>query len=244
MPILNILNPIAKTGTKQYTSSDPSKSFYAVKKINHQLKMDAVWNKPEWKSTKALLISNFVWNTPSFKPKVEAKLLYDNENIYVIFKVQDKYVRSITTEVNGDVWEDACLEFFFSPNKSFPNNYFNLEINAGGTPLMHYNEDGKIYKPICSNLLAQIEIAHSLPEVVEPEISKSITWFLEYKIPLKLLQEYSDLETPEKGVIWKANFYKIAENNSNPHYITWSPIKWIEGRAFHQPIYFGNLEFQ
>ena len=50
---------------------------------------------------------------PEFRPAVKAKMTYDDENLYVIFRVQDRYVRCITKDFNGPVWEDSCVEFFF-----------------------------------------------------------------------------------------------------------------------------------
>ena len=91
--------------------------------------------------------------------------------------------------------------------------------------------------------IQQIEIAHSMPEVVDPEITDSITWTLEYRMPLEILTKYSEVTRPESGAKWRANFYKIAEINSNPHYITWSKVRNQEIN-FHQPEFFGVLEFQ
>ena len=76
---------------------------------------------------------------PKFYPVVRAKMMYDRDNLYVIFRVEDRYVRCVTREFNGPVWDDSCVELFFSPDSGAPSKYFNLEINCGGTPLMYYN---------------------------------------------------------------------------------------------------------
>ena len=76
---------------------------------------------------------------PKFQPEVHAKMMYDDNNLYIIYIVHDQYVRCITNKINGPVWEDAAVEFFFAPDSNFPLLYFNLEMNCGGTPLMHYN---------------------------------------------------------------------------------------------------------
>ncbi|MDR2887465.1 MAG: hypothetical protein LBV26_05635, partial [Bacteroidales bacterium] len=61
--------------------------------------------------------------------------------------------------------------------------------------------------------------------------------------PIALLQKYSAITAPEKGVEWKANFYKIAENTSNPHYITWAKVDRPRP-DWHVPEYFGRLIFK
>ena len=215
---------------------------YEIIRLNHGIKIDGNWDKPEWERIKSIGINNFIRNNPEFRPLVQAKMMYDSDNVYVIFRVQDQNVRSITTEINGSVWKDSAVEFFFSPNSEFPLNFFNLEVNCGGTPLLEYNPNPRIGpKPVPEDI-KKIEIGHSLPKIVDPEISGPLTWTVEYRIPLDMLENYSKISRPKKGVIWKANFYKIAEITSNPHYATWSPINHPKPQ-FHLPQYFGTLKF-
>jgi hypothetical protein len=136
------------------------------------------------------------------------------------------------------------VEFFFAPDDAVPMQYFNLEITAGGVPLMFYNRVPKEDLQILDTSdISDIEIAHSLPQINDPEICDSVTYTVEYRIPLTILEKYSKVTRPQKGVSWRANFYKCAENNSNPHWITWSEIKNGE-LNFHQPQFFGILQFQ
>ncbi len=219
-------------------------SVYEVLRLNKSIKINADWDKPEWQKSKAILIENYMGSKPKFHPAVQAKMMYDDENLYVIFQVKDRHVRCITKDINGPVWEDSCVEFFFSPDTSFPEKYFNLEINCGGTALMHYNViAGKDITELETNDIEKIEIAHSLPQIIDPEITEPVTWTIEYRIPLALLEKYSHVTYPKSGINWKANFYKIAENSSNPHYLTWSVVN-NEIPDFHLPQFFGLLKFQ
>ncbi|WP_236975854.1 carbohydrate-binding family 9-like protein [Membranihabitans maritimus] len=221
-----------------------SEESYKVKERGGPIVIDADWDKPVWKRIPIIKLKNYMGKVPSFRPKTEAKVMYDKENIYVIFRVRDKFVRSVVREYNGNVSGDSCVEFFFAPDANAPEKYFNLEINAGGTPLIFF-----VSKPWTDFVkldpvdIAKIEIAHSMPEVVDPEITDSVTWTIEYRIPIAILEKYSPVTTPESGVIWKANFYKTASKSTNPHWITWSPVEYPKPN-FHLPQYFGKLEFQ
>jgi hypothetical protein len=218
-------------------------SVYNVSRLTQPIDIDANWFKPLWQIIKPLDIVNYMGNQPGFKPAVQAKMMYDTENLYVIFLVKDCFVRCITKDFNGPVWEDSCVEFFFSPDTDFSERYFNLEVNCGGTPLMHYNTiPGKDIRLIDPADITEIEIAHSLPQVIDPEITEPVTWTVEYRIPVKMLRKYSPVTSPEPGVEWRANFYKIAENCSSPHYITWSVVS-NEKPNFHLPQFFGLLKF-
>ena len=221
-----------------------AQSTYTVMPASGKITIDGKWDKAAWKNIPSVKIQNRMGDEPRFVPTTEAKACYDTANVYVIFRVQDRYVKSKVTEYNGNVSGDSCVEFFFSPDASHPEYYFNLEVNAGGTPLIFY-----ITKPwsgvtkLPDESIRQIEIAHSLPAVVDPEISDPVTWTVEYRIPLKMLKQFSAVTTPAAGVTWRANFYKTGSATSNPHYYTWSPVT-NPVPNFHLPAYFGQVTFK
>lgn len=219
--------------------SDPGPAVYNVYKVKKSIKPTDKWNKAEWKKVKPVKIVNFMGDMPAFKPYAEAKMMYDDNNIYVMFKVEDQFVISRATEINGPVWRDSAVEFFFAPNSNAPKDYFNLEINAGGTPLLGH-ESGK--RPSVDDI-KRIEIVSSLPKKIDPQIATPVTWTISVRIPLDMIENYIDVNRPAPGVSWKANFYKIAERSSNIHFITWSEVKNPKPN-FHLPAFFGTLNFQ
>ena len=215
---------------------------YRVTKLTEAMPIDAHWDKPQWRGVSPIEITNYVGELPAFRPKTEAKMMYDDENVYIIFRVKDRYVHSVVQEYNGNVSGDACVEFFFSPDTKFPERYFNLEINAGGTPLMFYiTQPWTAFTKLEAEDIKKIEIAHSLPKVVDPEIAEPITWTIEYRVPLSMLEQFSEVSRPEPGTVWKANFYKTASQSSNPHWVAWSAV---DRKNFHLPQFFGTLTFQ
>ena len=217
---------------------------YRVAYASVPVSIDARWDKHAWRIVDSIAIACVMGDPPSEKPSAWVKVCYDSANVYVIFKVLDPYVHSATTEINGPVWDDACVEFFFAPDGAHPEWYFNLEVNAGGVPLMRYNTvPRKAFVKLPPEEIAAVEIAHTLPQVVEPEIHGPIEWIVEYRIPLWLLQKHAPVTSPAKSVQWMANFYKTTAQGSNPHYLTWSPIA-SESLDFHRPEFFGTLAFE
>ena len=208
------------------------------------MKIDGNWNKVAWKNIETIKIETYMGTVSPFKPTVEAKMIYDTDNVYVIFRVKDRFVKSTVTEYNGNVSGDSCVEFFFAPNSDAPLKYFNLEINAGGTPLIYYiSKPWTEFVKLEAPEIKQIEIAHSLPSVVDPEITEPVTWTIEYRIPLSMLKKFSNVTNPAPGVIWNANFYKTGSRTSNPNYLTWNFVDNPKPN-FHLPQFFGVLKFQ
>lgn len=217
--------------------------IYEVTKLNAPLQVDADWNKAPWESIIPLSLDNYMGDQPEHFPEVEAKVAYDNAAIYVIFRAQDQYVRAKHIKHQEGVYEDSCVEFFFSPANDSQNGYFNLEMNCGGTMLFHHqaaNRENKIL--ISKEDIAKIEVAHSLPKKVDPEIQEPTTWTVEYRIPFEILSAYHTMDPPTSGAVWRSNFYKCADKTSHPHWLTWSPIDYPRPN-FHLPAFFGTLKF-
>lgn len=204
--------------------------------------IDADWGKDFWKPAKAALLTNHMGEKPAHRPKTEARVAYDDAALYVIFRVEDRYVRSVTTDNHGPVCTDSCVEFFFSPAPSLPDDYFNLELNCGGTMYFAYHGKGGETKLPQADIYA-LKVAHSMPRVVEPEITTPVTWTVEYRLPLSILGKYSPIVQPAPGVNWRANFYKCADLTSHPHWLTWARVDY-PSPCFHLPAFFGNLEFK
>jgi hypothetical protein len=215
-----------------------------VKSVSEPVKIDADWNKKPWNETKAERITNYMGGKPSYFPDVQFKVRYDSKNIYVIFRVEDQYVKAEAKQIHGRVWEDSCVEFFFTPGTDPNRGYFNLETNCKGIFLLQYGKKvGKERTYVDLSDCQKITVAHSLAKDVEKEITEPTTWYIEYAIPLEMLNKYIKVDPPSKDVIWRANFYKCGDNTSHPHWLTWNKVINPEPK-FHLPKYFGMMIFQ
>jgi hypothetical protein len=157
--------------------------------------------------------------------------------------VEDQYVMAKHQNHQDPVYKDSCVEFFFTPGTDVSEGYFNLEMNCGGTMLFHHQVvPRKDAISISEEDINRIQVVASLPERVEPEIQEKITWQVAYRIPFAILEKYHSFDPPETGTVWRANFYKCADETSHPHWLTWSPID-RPTPDFHRPEYFGKLQF-
>jgi hypothetical protein len=227
--------------------ADDGKPIYTVRPASGRPGLDGDWAGPIWREANTATIENFSATSSAHRPVAQAKVVYDDAGLYVHFRVQDQYVRSIATEYRGDVWEDACAEFFVQPRVE--RGYFNFEVNCGGYMLLSYHENkewkGESLRKgggVPWELASHVNIWHSMPHTTDPEIAEPVTWQIEYHIPFSLFEAYLGPLGEMPGQKWRANFYKIAENNSHPHYGAWSPI--LKNSSFHQPRYFGHLRFE
>ncbi len=217
--------------------------LYKVNKLSGTLEINGEWNKHPWNKIEALELKYYMGEKPAHFPDTKAKIAYDDLAVYVIFKVDDQYVIAKYDQDQDPVYKDSCVEFFFIPSGKIENGYFNLEMNCGGTLLFHHQlkpRTGSV--SISPDHISQINVATSLPKIVEPEIDTKTTWVVEYRIPFSILKEYHDFIEPASGSKWRVNFYKCADESSFPHWLTWAPVEH-PAPNFHLPEYFGWLEF-
>ena len=207
---------------------------------------DGNWSGGVWAGVQPLDIRHFHPAGSEHRPITRAKLLFDDAHLYVMFRVQDRYVRAVAQEFQGRVWEDSCAEAFLQPRAD--RGYFNFEMNCGGTLRLSYIEDPRRtpdgfarFTRVAAEQVAEMQVYHSLPAGIDPEIPEPVLWFLEYSIPLSLFEAYLGDKPRPGGERWRGNFYICGDETSHPHWAAWSPIG--KELNFHCPEYFGVLEF-
>ena len=217
---------------------------YQVTKLPEPTETDGNWNKSVYKKIKPLIINQHMGEEPDHRPNVFAKLAWDGDSLYIIFHVQDRYVRASAKRYQDPVYLDSCVEFFFTPGLNLGFSYFNIEVNCGGTMLFWWHPEGGAAIPVAAEDGERLQVSHTLPKIVEPEIDGSTKWTIEYRLPFAVVHRYCpDATKPAPDAIWKANFYKCADATSHPHWLTWSFVDHPTPR-FHMPQYFGTLKFE
>jgi hypothetical protein len=207
----------------------------------------ADWDSPVFRQAETLEVANYPWPDSGHRPVTNARFVYDDEFLGISFRVEDRYIRAVAQKFQDSVCLDSCVEFFVSP---LPDSeaYFNFEVNCGGTilvmriPSPQEREEGKENVDVSDSDGATILVAHSMPHIVEPEITEPTVWTLEYHIPLGLFASYFGSDKPVAGTAWKANVYKCADLTSHPHWGSWAPLD-TPGPGFHQPNSFQSFLF-
>jgi hypothetical protein len=204
------------------------------------------WGDAAWQHAPSAAIAHFHPRSSDHRPRVEFRVLYDPQHLYVLFDVDDRWVVARHTAHQQKVFQDSCVEFFVRPRPDC--GYFNFETNCGGWMLSWYVEDPtpvgdrcRRQRDLSETDLRQIEVYRTMPSRLEPEVADPVRWKLGLSIPFGLLEKYVGRLGDPAGRRWDANFFKCADGCSKPHWAAWSPI--AEELNFHQPRYFGSIEF-
>ena len=184
---------------------------YIIHKTADKPSHNGQWESAVWQQADVLHIEHFHPCSSGHRPTTDAKLLYDNDNLYVLFRVADQYVKAVYTEFQDPVCNDSCVEFFVMPTPLLlpsedrtQEGYFNFEINCIGTMLLYYIEDPirtdtgfQKSTPVTIAHVRGITIFHSLSGVIKKEIATPTEWYIEYNIPFS----QDDIKKVKKSLI-------------------------------------------
>ena len=74
---------------------------YGVARLAEPVEIDGNWNKPAWENIEPLVINQHMGEEPDHRPGVQAKLAYDDSSLYIIYRVEDRYVRAVARKYQG-----------------------------------------------------------------------------------------------------------------------------------------------
>lgn len=220
---------------------------YRIARTDAPPEFEGRWDGPAWRHATSLAIDQFHPRSTGHRPRTEAKLLHDGGTLYVFFRADDRYVRSVHTEFESDTHKDSCVELFAQPQNR--TGYFALEVNCGGAFSLRYIEDWTRtpdrfakWTAVSAADASRVRVAHSMPAVVEPELEGPVAWWVEVAWPSAVMEPYCGAIGALSGQRWRGNLFKCGDETSHPHWASWAPIG--EALNFHEPAHFGELEFE
>jgi hypothetical protein len=179
------------------------------------------------------------WEDYTYLPDVTVQISFNQDELFLQFKVKEQSVKAEYSESNGKVWADSCVEFFLSPDKN--EEYYNLEMNCIGTILLGFRKKGETAVHASSELISAIRKISSLGDVPFAERNEPTEWQITTAIPWEVFFMHN-LKTIS-GMKMRGNFYKCGDELAVPHFVSWTKIK-TEKPCFHAPEFFGELEFE
>ena len=179
------------------------------------------------------------WKEYPYQPDVKFRAAHTGDAILLHYQVTEASVRAVATADDGRVWEDACVEFFLSPESN--DFYYNFECNCAAKLLLHGGPAGGERPGAAEDVLKSVKRWASLGTEPFEERVGECTWEVALVIPASAIfrHEIADLN----GKTMRANFYKCGDLLQTPHFLSWSPIDLPQPK-FHCPEFFGEIVFE
>jgi hypothetical protein len=210
-------------------------------KTSKTVSIDGLLDEEDWKKTKST--KPFVETTSGGKGAFQAVslVMYDDKNLYVAFKVTDKYVKSTFKERDEHLWEQDAVEIMLDPDGD-GKNYFEIEASPNGIVFDTYYDSRREPKPFGHvDWDSQAEVKATVqgtPNDDKPDKS----YIVEMAIPWNAFKAISPTPAlpPAVNSSWRANFFVMDEQKRGKRAAGWSaPIV----SDFHVPDRFGTIKF-
>ncbi len=190
--------------------------------------------------------NNIKWNVADcvcwakdfpYAPEMKFRIAHSDNSIFVNYRVKEKAVRAVAETDNGNVWEDSCCEFFFSPKAD--SMYYNIESNCAGKILFASGNSRNNRKRYPLDFVAKIDRWSSLGNGVFEERTYNDEWEMSLIIPISMFEGVDHLS----GMVSSANFYKCGDKLSTPHFMSWNLVE-TPSPDYHRPDFFGKITFE
>ncbi len=213
---------------------------YDIYRAAGRIVVDGKLDEPAWRQAPATGEFHFNWWKEGEKEQTVAKILWDDENLYVSYYCHDKHIAAEVLERHGPVSLDDAVEIFVSPNPAKVSNYYGFEMNVIGTSLTFLRADwyqGPLqWEPDGVRLRTSLHGLRAKQDSPDDD-----HWTLELAIPLSNFAKDAPRIPPAEGDQWRLNLNR-AGGKTNAQYSTWSPVR-TDRPNFHQPESFGHVRF-
>ena len=210
-----------------------------VKRATSEIIVDGKLGDLAWKNANTIELQ-FPWEFQTgAKQKTTARLLWDDENLYVSYECADTDVVAHYDKHDDPTYKDDAVEIFIYPGKN-RNLYYGLEMNARGTLYDYFY----IFPQLLLRRfdLTGVQLATNIQGTLNMTSDKDTGWALELAIPWKNFEELTAELPPKPGSVWRANLNRWDGTEPNRRLSQWSDSGLVKASP-HWPERFGELEF-
>ena len=217
---------------------------YVCHRAADTITIDGKLDEASWKhaATTAEFVDISGEDFPRPKYRTTAKMLWDDEFLYVAAEMEEPNLQASLTEHDSIIYRDNDFEVFLDPDGD-GKNYFEIEINAFGT-LFELMLD-KPYR-VGGNFLTQwdcpgLKSAVRCTGTLNDASDRDRGWVVEMAIPRKALT--LNFDNPlQAGKCWRVNFSRVQwlKKGGPEENWVWTPTGKID---MHMPERWGYVFF-
>ena len=190
---------------------------------------------PAWDSANWVLMPR--QDSSGVMYQTQAKLLYSDKGIYVLFRCEDYKISASLRQDNADLYLEDVAEIFFWTSEDYPI-YFEYEISPLNYELvlMVPNFEGRFLGWIPWHYSGKRTTEHATS--IQTNEGGVSGWTAEVFIPYELLKPLRNVP-PAPGTEWRMNMYRIDYDYGSAEW-AWQPVR----ETFHDFNSFGTLRFR
>lgn len=219
---------------------------YVIPRAATPVTIDGRPDDPAWMAADPIEFT-FPWDdvSPEEAQTTTARVLYDQEALYVLYECEDPYLDAQVVERDGPVYQEDAVEIFASPNPVDVSVYFGFEMNIRGALLDYVAYEGGAERTPAEYMRFEwqsegVEIETTYDGTLNDHSDIDNGWVLEAKIPFHNFLHYGASMPPQAGDMWRLNLNRT--KGYGGQYCCWSDTR-SEKPSFHHSAWFGKAYF-
>lgn len=186
------------------------------------IKIDGKLDESDWKQTETS--SAFV-NTMTGAPaafKADVRVVYDAEQLYLGYTVEDDYLKSTFEKDDDHLWEQDCVELMIDPDGD-GKNYFEAQVAPTGRVFDTRYDERRKPRPFgdvawSSKMNARTQLRGKVNDENEDE-----GYDVELAVPWSAFAAGGgDGLPPQEGATWRMNFFVMDAREKGQRACGWS----------------------
>ncbi|MHB8094903.1 MAG: carbohydrate-binding family 9-like protein [Candidatus Aminicenantales bacterium] len=217
----------------------PALPDYTVRRAPAPIAIDGRIGPGEWSAASPAMEFIFPWESQTGpKQKTAARLLWDDQCLYVAYECEDADITASILEKDAFVYRDDTVEIFLNVKPGQSSHYYCVEINVAGT-IMDYVCVGAEYYLRRFDLTG-LRSGISVDGTLNAREDRDRGWSLELAIPWNNFRDTAP--PPRIGTIYTANLNRWDGLDPDRRLSVWadSGLDWPHP---HAPGRFGKLLF-
>lgn len=211
---------------------------YPCRRAHGPIVVDGALDEAAWRDA---AVAELVLAESGERPRqsTRARLLWNDEYLYVAFECQDDDIWGVTTERDRDIFNQEVVELFVDEDGD-GRGYIEIEVNPLNAVLdlfVLWRDDVRrgLYGWDSCGLQTAVLVDGDATRRGTPDRG----WTVEMAVPMGDFAMALHLP-PRVGDCWRLNLYRIDRSAAGDEYSAWSPPARLN---YHTPSRFGILQF-
>jgi len=243
LPLLLLCAPnvVGETRPSAASATLPPPGRYVCVRAGGPITIDGKPTEAAWRAVAVADLSHWIGHSEAPSQKTTARLLWDDENLYVAVECEDRDIFATKATRDAFLWEDFEVAEVYLDSTGEGRNYKEFEVNPLNAVIDLNTPDEKSVGNVAHNLLwnaAGLRTAVHVEGTLDRRDDQDTRWTVEMAIPFAALAPTK----PRAGDSWRLNLYRYDNSpfgDEKFRLSAWSAVRtWP-----HEPDRFGRLVF-
>lgn len=221
---------------------------FNVKRANETIQIDGKMNENIWSITEARNLDYFYnIEKEDDKQQMVFRMLWDDQNLYVFFEAEDKYITARETQRDGQPYFDDCAEIFLITVPDSLDTHIGYELNLfkAANDFVFFNDFIPGESIAMKSFNPDFKVEVNVDGTINDNTDIDNGWTMEMAIPLDNFGGLEKINPVKEGNRWAFLAVRQDRNDAEGNRRSTStifPIYDIE-KNVHQANRFGLIEF-